>query len=184
MRNKFKMIEVLLVICILTILSGCNNNQSLLDVTTDKVSSSSSENLSDKYSTDYYEIEKDSNWKIQMVDEYTVYIESDNEIVGNITVYPQCEYTDSINAIISNIYGMHSYLKEEFAQEENNSNAVYCVVVGYQKSASEELSDKESANEELHYIYINKNKTIIDFYAEYPLVDENIRIAMRNLKLY
>jgi hypothetical protein len=41
MKDKFKMIQGLLVVCVLIILSGCNNNQSLLEVTTDEASSSS-----------------------------------------------------------------------------------------------------------------------------------------------
>ena len=137
----------------------------------------------DKYSNDYYEIKKDSNWKIQEGEEYTntTYIESDNQIVGTITVYPKCEYANSISAIVSNIYRIHSYLKEELFQEESNSDAVYCVRVGYEKTPSEEISGEKSTNDELHYIYVDENNTVIDFYSDYPLVDENIKMAMRSL---
>lgn len=137
----------------------------------------------DKYSNDYYEFKKDFNWKIQEGEESTntTYIESDNQIIGTITVYPKCEYINSISAIVSNIYGTHSYLKEELFQEESKSYAVYCVRVGYEKTPSEEISGEKSVNDELHYIYVDGNNTVIDFYADYPLVDENIKMAMRSL---
>lgn len=74
---------------------------------------------------------------------------------------------------------MHAYLKEELYDTE----ATYAMIVGYEKSAAEELSNKMQKSDEIHYIYINENSTMIDFCVDDSLADENVRMIMNSLKL-
>lgn len=74
---------------------------------------------------------------------------------------------------------MHAYLKEELYDTE----ATHAMIVGYEKSAAEELSNKMQKSDEIHYIYINENSTMIDFCVDDSLADENVRMIMNSLKL-
>lgn len=135
-------------------------------------------NTVDKYLTKYYEVPQLDNWCFEAYDEYITNVSIDGETVGNIIVYPNNKY-GSESSIISNIYGMHAYLKEELY----NTEATYAMIVGYEKSAAEEMSNKMQKSDEIHYIYINKNSTMIDFCVDDSLADENVRMIMNSLKL-
>ena len=104
------------------------------------------------------------------------------EQVGHITVYSECEYCDSINSIVSNIYGMHAFLKEQRVPK-NIQGLSYCVVIGYNASAGQQIRDEQAAVDELHYIY-KKNNTMIDFCIYSSYVSDEIYEIMESVEMF
>lgn len=134
------------------------------------------------YSTDYYEISYSEKWKFEAYDKLITNVSYDGEFIGDITVYPQSAYADSLSYIISNIYGTHAYLKEDLSIEDDSSDLTYCIVVGYEQSAADELKDAEEDSDEIHYLYVEQDNTVIDLCVPCSL-EEKIQEIVYDLKV-
>lgn len=136
------------------------------------------------YSTPYYEVFFPGTWNYEIAgDVDTTIVSINEEKAGMITVYPQSSFGDSVSSIVANIYGMHAYLKEEFLVKNNISDLKYCIVVGYEASAAQQINGELVEPDELHYIYISDDKTIIDFWIEYSLTNDEVIDVMESIKL-
>lgn len=135
------------------------------------------------YVNDYYMIEHPDNWNFNTVDELITIVSLDGNKIGNIMVYPKSEFGSSVSSIISNIYGMHAYLKEEVVVGRKIDDLAYCVVIGYESTAAEQVKNISPMPDELHYIFLLDNKTIVDFSVNNDYADAQVIAVMESVKL-
>lgn len=135
------------------------------------------------YSNSYYEILQPEAWNFTDVGETITIVSRGKEQVGTIIVYPESEFGYSSSSIVSNIYGMHAYLKEEQTSFKKIPDFKYCIVVGYEASVAQQLSNESPVSDELHYIFIAEDGTIVDFGVVYSMADEEVIKVMESLKL-
>lgn len=107
-------------------------------------------------------------------------IKDDNQTIGSLCVYPQSEYSDSINSIITNIYGMHAYLKEVTYLNKPVPYLSYCILVGYEPSAADEIKAPITYPSEQHYLFIKDDGTIIDFGIQDSFVNSESICVIEN----
>jgi hypothetical protein len=139
---------------------------------------STASTTSTKISTNDYELMLPTNWNYETVNETITDVKFNDKSVGEIVVYPQSEYSTSLSSIVSNIYGMHAYVKEDLSNTET-SKAQYCVVIGYEAPAASE----EAWEDQFHCIYVKDDGTIVDASIEYSVVDADIKKAIENLEI-
>lgn len=135
------------------------------------------------YVNDYYMIEYPVNWDFDTVNELITIVSLNGSDIGTIIVYPESEYGYSFNSIISNIYGMHAYLKEEVTVERNVDDLAYCVVIGYENTAAEQVKNVSAMPDELHYIFLSEDQTIVDFSVNNDYADSDIIAIMESIVL-
>ncbi len=127
----------------------------------------------------YYQIDSVDDWEFEVLSEETTVVKKGGEEIGRIDVYPQCNFALSASSIVANIYGMHAFLVEEFQVPMGVPDLRYCLVVDYELTAA----GKEVGTKELHYIYVAEDGTMVDFFIEYVVPDEEILEIVRSIRL-
>lgn len=135
------------------------------------------------YSNPYYEVLQPEAWNFVTIRETNTIVNRGEEQIGTITVYPESEFGYSSSAIVSNIYGMHAYLKEELTSFKKIPDLEYCIVVGYEASVARQLNNELLISDELHYIFISEDSTIVDFEVAYSMADEEVIKVMESLRV-
>ncbi len=136
------------------------------------------------YSTPYYEVLHPYAWEFEMVSNVDTItnVSADGERIGSITVYPQSEYGYSSSSIVANIYGMHAYLKAESRPGKDIPGLAYCIWVSYEATVVEQIKGDPAEPDELHYIYVYDDGTIIDFGVEQQFVNSETLGVMESVK--
>lgn len=136
------------------------------------------------YSTPYYEVLHPDAWEFETVSNVDTItnVSAGGERIGSITVYPQSEYGYSSSSIVSNIYGMHAYLKAESRPGKDIPGLAYCIWVSYEATVVQQIEGGSAEPDELHYIYVYDDGTIIDFGVEQQFVNSETLDVMESVK--
>ena len=134
------------------------------------------------YENTHYHFSYPTNGKYnyQYVTDTITIIKYRNHTIGSICVYPQSEYSNSVNSIITNIYGMHAYLKEVTYLNKSVPYLSYCILVGYEPSAATEIKAPITYPSEQHYLFIKDDGTIIDFGIQDSFVNSESICVIEN----
>lgn len=119
-------------------------------------------------------------YNYQYVTDTITIIKYGDHTIGSICVYPKNEYNNSVNSIITNIYGMHAYLKEVIFLNKSVPYLSYCILVGYNPSAADEIKASITYPSEQHYIFINDDGAIIDFGIQESFVNSESSCVIEN----
>ncbi|MBS5932718.1 MAG: hypothetical protein KIC94_07545 [Clostridiales bacterium] len=126
------------------------------------------------YNTTYYTITIPYNWNLKSLNgDYLNKLSLNQENIISIEVFQDCKYNNSITSIITNIYGVHSYIKDEVYTKKINNYTLTKVNIGFEQSASEEYKKSPAEPIQLHYFYV-KNNILIDFFVISNSVEEHI----------
>lgn len=95
------------------------------------------------------------------------------ETIASIEVFPECEFNESIESIVTNLYGVHVKNFEKLYTKKINSLELSKVTISFEQSAAESYNNIPPATDQLHYFYVHNNM-LIDFYVLSDSVDQNI----------
>lgn len=120
----------------------------------------------------YFSITAPNGWSIKSKsdDIFNKLLYNQEEIIS-IEVFPKWEFGNSIDSIVANIYGVHSYINDIQYTKNLNKTLLTKVSISFEQSAAEEHNNTQS--DQLHYFYIN-NDMVIDFYVVSSSIGENI----------
>ena len=128
------------------------------------------------YSDSDYSISLPETWNIKEVDENIKLIYFNNSEVGSIEVYPECPYCSTISSFATNVFGIHSNLKDKCEIEIENGQKIWQLLVEYEQSAAEQEAGNSEVKEEQYFLWTNKEDKAILLY----LNQEEVSSEMKN----
>lgn len=118
------------------------------------------------YSNNNYSISLPKTWDIKEVDENIKLFYSNDIEVGSIEVYPECSYCSTISSFATNVFGMHSNLKDKEEIENGNGQKIWRLLVEYEPSAAEQEAGNSEVKEEQYFLWTNKEDKVILLYLD------------------
>ena len=111
----------------------------------------------------YYTINIPNNWIAKNISQYETDYFINGKKVASITVINDCSFCSTTSSIITNWLGMHARAKGEIKEKKRKGYRLAKLNITYEQSAAEQIENKSSLPDELHYFFINNENTFIDF---------------------
>lgn len=116
-----------------------------------------------KVNNKYYTINIPNNWIANNNSQYETDYYINGKKVASITVIDDCSFCSTTSSIITNWLGMHARTKGNTKEKKRIGYRITKVNITYEQSAAEQIENKSSLPDELHYFFINNENTFIDF---------------------
>ena len=113
-----------------------------------------------EYQNEYYSISLKSDWTIEEVNNVHTNIYDGNDFRVSIDVNDDCNYCGTTKSIITNLFGLHGKSISESEQMVGKYKLIK-TEIEYEQSAAQEQESEKNENE-LHYIYTDNEKILID----------------------
>lgn len=131
-----------------------------------------SSNESVSYQKKDYTVDIPAFWKVSEMNDYITTFYSNDKMIGSIEVNPECDYCATTSSIIENFFGMHGYVKGDIIEKNKDDYKIIKVLIGYEKSAAENIMSGTEYPDELHYLYTNENNKLIDLFLDSSQLSE------------